>query len=390
MPAPLSQLLAHPEKWLPKFNLDTGILAEEHINNFTLSVNLNGVTEEDVVVRIFPYTLQGIVGSWYLSLPSGSITSWNIFQEQFLTKFGDDRSTTTLINDLSKLKIEPREPVKNFNSRFNKLLNKIPTTSKLSEEVRSDWSISALPSNIEIFVVSAEKPTLVENMKEAIAVEKCIIALEKKISLKERKSKKVTFKDDSKKKVAKDPYDMEGLQKVLKTMSNEMVEIKKQVAETSTKKPFRNFKRPESKLPNSISNAESDPKNDEEEDTILSSEETEEEEVVECHGMWDFNLPNSDTKNEQEAFPVSTKSKGVIEPVQPTQKKKIMCPTTKDKVPTKKFTAVPTQNQPSSSNPPSSSKTLVVVESIDYNIIKDMKKTRANICIFELRKLKHQ
>ena len=33
---------------------------------------------------------------------------------------------------------------------------------------------------------------------------------------------------------------MEGLQKVLKTMSNEMVEIKKQVAETSTKKPFRN------------------------------------------------------------------------------------------------------------------------------------------------------
>jgi len=221
-----------------------------------LSVNLKGVTEEDVVVRLFPYTLQGSAGSWYFSLPSGSITSWNIFQEQFLTKYGDDRSLATLINDISNLRIESREPIKEFNSRFNKLLNKISTTSKPSEQIRSEWYIIALPSNIAIFVDRAAKPTLAENMKEALVVEKRIIALEKKVALEDRKSKKVSFKDDSKKKTPKDPYDMEGLQKVLKTMSNEMVEIKKQVAETSTKKPFRNFKKPESKPPNVISNAD--------------------------------------------------------------------------------------------------------------------------------------
>ena len=55
-------------------------------------------------------------------------------------------------------------------------------------------------------------------MKEAIAVEKRILALEKKNALEERKSKKVTFRDYSKKKATKDPYDMEGLQKVLKTV----------------------------------------------------------------------------------------------------------------------------------------------------------------------------
>lgn len=108
MAAPLSQLPAHPEKWLPNFNPDADILVEEHINNFMLSVNLNGVTKEDGVVRLFPYTLQGVDGSRYFSLPSGSITSWNIFQEQFLTKFGDDRFIATLINDLSNLKIESR------------------------------------------------------------------------------------------------------------------------------------------------------------------------------------------------------------------------------------------------------------------------------------------
>jgi len=63
MPASLSQFPAHPEKWLPKFNLDIGILIEEHINNFILSINLNGVTKEDVVVRLFPYTLQETAGS---------------------------------------------------------------------------------------------------------------------------------------------------------------------------------------------------------------------------------------------------------------------------------------------------------------------------------------
>jgi len=81
MPAPLSQLLARPEKWLPKFNLNNGQLAKEHINNFILSINLNGVTEEDTVVRLFPYTLQGAAGSWYFSLPLGSINNWDTFQD---------------------------------------------------------------------------------------------------------------------------------------------------------------------------------------------------------------------------------------------------------------------------------------------------------------------
>jgi len=104
-----------------------------------------------------------------------------------LTKFDDDRSTSTLINDLSNLKTESREPLKYFNSSFNKLLNKIPTASKPSEEVESEWYISALPSNIEIFVDRAANPTLTKNMKESIAVEKRNLTLEKKKIVDERK-----------------------------------------------------------------------------------------------------------------------------------------------------------------------------------------------------------
>jgi len=81
MAGPLHPLLSHTLKWLPKFNLDDGLSVKEHVNSFTLSINLNGVVEEDAFVQLFPYTLQGSVESWYFSLPSGSINSWNVFQE---------------------------------------------------------------------------------------------------------------------------------------------------------------------------------------------------------------------------------------------------------------------------------------------------------------------
>ena len=45
-----------------------------------LSINLYKIVEEDVVVRLFPYTLQGAAGPWYFSLPLGSINSWDAFQ----------------------------------------------------------------------------------------------------------------------------------------------------------------------------------------------------------------------------------------------------------------------------------------------------------------------
>jgi len=67
-------------------------------------------------------------------------------------------------------------------------------------------------------------------MKETIAVEKRILDLQKENTLEERKSINVTFKDGPKKKTLKDPFDLEGLEKVLKTLSNEMVDIEKKVA----------------------------------------------------------------------------------------------------------------------------------------------------------------
>jgi len=48
-------------------------------------------------------------------------------------------------------------------------------------------------------------------VKEALSIEKRVQALEKQYAIGERKqTKKVTFKDEYKKKDSKDPFDLEG------------------------------------------------------------------------------------------------------------------------------------------------------------------------------------
>ena len=72
------------------------------------------------------------------------------------------------------------------------------------------------------------------------------------------------------------------LQQVLKTFSNEMVEIKKQVAEPSSKKPFRTYRRnqrPNPQPPNTISNVETD--DEDEEEATFSVDESQDEQIDE-------------------------------------------------------------------------------------------------------------
>ena len=68
--------------------------------------------------------------------------------------------------------------------------------------------ISAFSSNSAISLDRAAKPMLAENMKDAIAVEKRILVVEKKNNVDKIKSKNVSFRDDPKKKQSKDPFDL--------------------------------------------------------------------------------------------------------------------------------------------------------------------------------------
>lgn len=53
-----------------------------------LEITLNGVLEEDVICRLFHYIFEGSTGSWYFSLPTGSIIDWDTFEDPFKKKMG--------------------------------------------------------------------------------------------------------------------------------------------------------------------------------------------------------------------------------------------------------------------------------------------------------------
>lgn len=201
---------------------------------------------------------------------------------------------------MSNLKISPNKNIKDFNSRFNKFVNKIPNTSRPSYEVLIEWFISALSTNIAMFVDRENKMTLADNMKEVISIEKHIFSLEKKIVSDERRVVKKE-KKDLRKKHSKYAFDVEVLKKIINSMTIEIVELKRQVAESSSRKGYRPMKRnstAQSFSPPPISIVES---NDDEEakDKMMPTEEEDEEKINEVNTLRDFLHFSSDNETEE-------------------------------------------------------------------------------------------
>jgi hypothetical protein len=50
------------------------------------------VEHEDVVCIIFPYTFENKASTWYYNYLSSSIRSWDVFERDFLNKFGEEKT----------------------------------------------------------------------------------------------------------------------------------------------------------------------------------------------------------------------------------------------------------------------------------------------------------
>jgi hypothetical protein len=93
IPGRVHNLPIHPEKLLPKFDLETSGLPEDNVKKFILAIILMNVQQKYVVCMIFPYTFENSALTWYLNLPVGSINSRTKFQKDFLDKFAEETTT---------------------------------------------------------------------------------------------------------------------------------------------------------------------------------------------------------------------------------------------------------------------------------------------------------
>lgn len=168
------------ERVLPNFDRKWGDTTYNHIHPFFLALHRLGVANEDVMCLLFSFTFIGATSTWYFSLRIGSITSRDAFQQAFLDKFGDDKTPIALVLELSHLKMESKERVKDFNIQFNTLFKRIPATTRHTEGVIMEFYISALPiptamwvkrNNVQILQGPIDEEVKVEN--EMLSVIAC-------------------------------------------------------------------------------------------------------------------------------------------------------------------------------------------------------------------------
>src|ERR1043165_5884370 len=76
----------------------------DHLDRFLQvadTVKMNGVSEDIIRLKLFPFSLIGGADEWYKSLPAGSVTSWDELEERFLSYYFSPARTMQLKNDIT-------------------------------------------------------------------------------------------------------------------------------------------------------------------------------------------------------------------------------------------------------------------------------------------------
>jgi hypothetical protein len=155
VPSIFHTILKNPDEFLPKFDPDQRDAAEDHTKKFLLSTRLHGIQHEDIFCWLFPLTFENRASTWFFSLDEASITKWRMFETIFLRKFGEKKTPTTLVLELSRVKMDSKEHVNYYNQHFLTLLKQIPRASKLVEDITIEFYNFVLPMSMAMYVKNA-------------------------------------------------------------------------------------------------------------------------------------------------------------------------------------------------------------------------------------------
>ncbi|KAF7832384.1 uncharacterized protein G2W53_014717 [Senna tora] len=86
----------------------------------------NGVSDDAIRLRLFPFSLRDKAKFWLQSLPEGSISTWEELAQQFLTKYFPPGKTAKMRNDITSFVLLDNESLYEAWERFKELLRKCP------------------------------------------------------------------------------------------------------------------------------------------------------------------------------------------------------------------------------------------------------------------------
>ncbi|MCQ7416326.1 retropepsin-like aspartic protease family protein, partial [Salmonella enterica] len=90
------------------------------------TVKINGVSEDAIRLRLFPFSLQDKARDWLQSIPPGSITTWDALVQAFLKKFFPPAKTVKLRTEIGTFQQQYDEQLFEAWERFKELLRKCP------------------------------------------------------------------------------------------------------------------------------------------------------------------------------------------------------------------------------------------------------------------------
>nr|ABD63156.1 Retrotransposon gag protein [Asparagus officinalis] len=87
---------------------------------------MNGVSDDAIKLRLFPFSLRDKARAWLQSLPPGSITTWDQLSEAFLAKYFPPSKTAQLRNQITTFTQKEGESLYDAWERYKDLLRMCP------------------------------------------------------------------------------------------------------------------------------------------------------------------------------------------------------------------------------------------------------------------------
>nr|XP_027103201.1 uncharacterized protein LOC113724507 [Coffea arabica] len=102
---------------LPSFHGLSGEEPHKHVKEFEVAcsgMKSTGITEEQIRLKTFPFSLKDAVKNWLYYLPAGSITTWAQLKKKFLEKFFPASRATSLKKEICNIKQYPGESLYDY------------------------------------------------------------------------------------------------------------------------------------------------------------------------------------------------------------------------------------------------------------------------------------
>nr|GFA05774.1 reverse transcriptase domain-containing protein [Tanacetum cinerariifolium] len=100
-----------------------------HISNFnrmTSTLKYRDVSNDDIKLMFFPYSLEGVARIWYEKEPPNSILTWDDLVNKFVNHFFPPSKTTHLKNEISRFTQRFKETFREAWERFKEMLRACP------------------------------------------------------------------------------------------------------------------------------------------------------------------------------------------------------------------------------------------------------------------------